>query len=55
MLYSLLPYPIRFWMPQALIEPEKGGKGITTSKRRTGIAAARREAKKRRKSRHKRK
>ena len=55
MLCSLLPYPIRFWMPQSLIEPKKGGNGITTSKRRTGIAAARRAAKIRRKSKHKRK
>ncbi len=49
---GLLPHPIRFWLSSSLIKSHvfTDDNGIPTPKRRTGIAAARRAAKKRRRA-----
>ena len=49
---SLLPYPSRFWVSPSLINPRvfTDDSDIPAPKRRTGIAAARRAAKKRRRA-----
>lgn len=54
---GLLPYPIRFWASAPIANPNilMADNIISAQKRHTGIAAARRAAKKRRKSKHKRK
>ena len=50
--FGLLPHPIRLWASTSLIKSHvfSDGTGIPASKRRTGIAAARRAAKKRRRA-----
>lgn len=49
---GLLPHPIRFWLSSSLIKSHvfTDDNGIPTPKRRTGIAVARRAAKKRRRA-----
>ncbi|ELA3964302.1 hypothetical protein RFP22_001532 [Escherichia coli] len=49
---GLLPYPTRFWASALIAKPHvlMAGSIIPVSKRRTGIAAARRAAKKRRRA-----
>lgn len=54
---GLLPYPTRFWASALIAKPNilMADSIIPAPKRHTGIAATRRAAKKRRKSKHKRK
>ncbi|WP_171463245.1 hypothetical protein [Escherichia coli] len=49
---GLLPYPIRFWASALIAKPNilMADNIIPAPKRHTGIAAARREAKKRRRA-----
>lgn len=49
---GLLPYPTRFWASALMAKPHvfTDDMGYPVAKRRTGIAAARREAKKRRRT-----